>query len=302
MAENETAKPRQYPWSASRIGCFAECALKYKLNYVEGWKSNAPVNTQLADKGSAFHETAEKFHTGMSKEEFVKILNENTVKFHVNTTDPDADFYYNYDAAVEKFFAFWDKLIAPLEAKGYKVGQELKVNNTIHGEAFTGSLDLCVENEDEIIIYDYKTGSSIKVDSYKNQQLLYAYMKGLERGWDIAETAKRIKCFIFGPLIKDLETKTVEQNMLRGVKEIEYDEQDMRDVIEGYFMKNIDDIHTMNWARATGKKEDFHACSWCPYLGSKENPETGFCGCKVTANLGFSTPEGIEFHSKKLGK
>lgn len=169
MAENETAKPRQYPWSASRIGCFAECALKYKLNYVEGWKSNAPVNTQLADKGSAFHETAEKFHTGMTKEEFVKILNENTVKFHVNTTDPDADFYYNYDAAVEKFFAFWDKLIAPLEAKGYKVGQELKVNNIIHGEAFTGSLDLCVESY-EFVVPDelgeslVKEGKAIKID------------------------------------------------------------------------------------------------------------------------------------------
>jgi hypothetical protein len=67
-------------------------------------------------------------------------------------------------------------------------------------------------------------------------------------------------------------------------------------------MKNIDDIHSMNWARARGKTSDFHACQWCPYLGSKENPETGFCGCKVTADLGFSSPEGVSFHSKKLGK
>ena len=114
--------------------------------------------------------------------------------------------------------------------------------------------------------------------------------------------AKKIRCYIFGPLIEDLQSKTVEQNMLRGVKEIEYTEEDLRHIIEDYYMKNIDDIHSMNWARARGKTQDFHACQWCPYLGSKENPETGFCGCKVTADLGFSSPEGVSFHSKKLGK
>lgn len=158
------------------------------------------------------------------------------------------------------------------------------------------------EDVGSIIITDYKTGRSINVNNYKDQQLLYAYMKGLEKGWDIPEIAKKVRCFIFGPLIEDLQTKTVEQNMLRGVKEIEYTEEDLRHIIEDYYMKNIDDIHSMNWARARGKTKDFHACQWCPYLGSKENSETGFCGCKVTADLGFSTPDGVSFHSKKLGK
>ena len=293
---------KNYPWSASRIGCFAECSLKYKLNDVEGWKSDAPVNTQLADKGSAFHKAAESYHTGMSEEDFRKNLAKYAEAYHVNTTDPEKEFYYNYEPAIKKFFAFWKHFVEPREQHGYKVGQEQKVDNVINGEAFTGSLDLCIENDMEILIFDYKTGRSINVNNYKDQQLLYAYMKGLERGWDIPEIAKKVRCFIFGPLIEDLQTKTVEQNMLRGVKEIEYTEEDLRHIIEDYYMKNIDDIHSMNWARARGKTQDFHACQWCPYLGSKENPETGFCGCKVTADLGFSTPEGVSFHSKKLGK
>lgn len=288
-----------YPWSASRIGCFAECTLKYRLNYVEGWKSNAPVNTQLADKGSAFHEAAEKYHTGMSKEEFVKILNDYIERYHVNTTDPDKEYYFCYDNAIEKFIIFWDMFVSPKEKEGWKVLKETKVNNEIKGEKFTGAIDLCLESDNEIIIYDYKSGKTINTNSYKTQQLLYAYLKGLERGWDIAETSKRIKCFIFGPLIEDLKTKTMEQNTLRSLKEIEYTEDEMRDIIENFYIKNIDAIHTMNWARASGKKEDFHACRWCPYLGSKPNGK-GFCGCKVTADLGFSTPEGIEFHSKKM--
>lgn len=302
MPETTENKPKTYPWSYSRVSCFSECMLKYKLNYVEGWKSNAPVNTQLADKGSAFHTAAEHYFTGMSKEDFVKLLNEKCVAYHVNTTDPTKDFYYDYTSAIEKFFAFWAKFVAPLEAQGYKVSQEQKVNNVINGEEFTGSLDLCIENDENVTIYDYKTGSSINANSYKHQQILYAYMKGLEKGWTVEETAQRTKLYIFGPLIRDLETKTVEQNMLRGVKEIEFTPEEMTDIINNFYKANIDAIHTMNWARASGKKKDFHACSWCPYLGSKPDEKTGFCGCKATSDLGFATPEGIEFHSKKLGK
>ena len=98
---------KNYPWSASRIGCFAECSLKYKLSYVEGWKSDAPVNTQLADKGSAFHKAAESYHTGMSEEDFRKNLAKYAEAYHVNTTDPEKEFYYNYEPAIKKFFFFF---------------------------------------------------------------------------------------------------------------------------------------------------------------------------------------------------
>lgn len=279
-------------WSASRVGCFVECPLKYKLNYVEHWKSSAPVNTQLADKGSAFHETAEKYHTGMSEEDFWKLLNEKIAKYKVNVTDPEKEFYYDYHPAVAKFFAFWNKLIAPKEAEGWKVSQEGKVKNTINNEPFIGYLDLCLEKDDEIIIYDYKTGASINANSYKPQQVLYAYMKGLEKGWTIEQTAARVKLFIFGPMQKDLENKTVEQNMLRGVKEIKYTIEEMKDLINNHYIGNIEAIHTMNWSRARGNMT--HSCSWCPYCGSIPN-DKGFTGCPATVKAGFMTPDGVEF-------
>lgn len=133
-------------WSASRVGCFVDCPLKYRLNYEEKWKSTAPVNTSLADKGSAFHETVEKYHTGMSHEDLWKILEENIKKYNVNTTDPEKEFYFDYHPAMKKFFTFWDKLIAPKEAEGYQVSQEGWVNGEMNGEPFCGALDLCLES------------------------------------------------------------------------------------------------------------------------------------------------------------
>lgn len=284
-----------FSWSASRINTFVGCSLRYKLNYVEHWKSSASVNTQLADKGSAFHEAAEKYHTGMTEEEFRKNLNESIEKYHVNVTDPEKDYYYDYEPAISKFFAFWDYFVKPKEAEGWVVCKEGKVNNTINGEQFTGALDLCLENKDQVIIVDYKTGKSIKADTYKEQQILYAYMKGLEHNWTIEETAEKIQLFIFGPMMEDLSGKTVEQNMLRGLKPILYTAEDMKDIMENYYMKSIDAIHTMNWARASGNVT--HACSWCPYLGSKPN-DKGFSGCSKTVAAGFITPEGVEFLKK----
>lgn len=288
-----------YPWSASRIGCFATCPLKYKLNYVEKWKSSAPVNTQLADKGSAFHETAEKFHTGMEKEEFQKILNENIEKYHVNVTDPEKEFYYDYGPATEKFLLFWKEFVEPKEKEGYKVEQETQVKGNISGEDFIGYLDLCLDNGDNVIVIDYKSGKSVVASTYKDQQLLYAYLKGKEKGWEIPEIAQKIKCYIFAPMLEDLKTKTIEQNMLRGIKEIVYTEGDLKDVIENYYIKNIEDIHTMNWARA--KANIAFSCKWCQYLGSVPN-DKGFSGCPKTHAQGFMTPEGVTFSSKTMGK
>ena len=131
-------------WSASRINCFIDCPLKYKLSYQEGWKSTAPVNTQLADKGSAFHEAVEKYHTGMSQEELWKILEENIKKYNINVTNPEKDFYYDYHPAIEKFFLFWEKFIIPKEKEGYKILKEGWVNGKINDESFCGALDLWV--------------------------------------------------------------------------------------------------------------------------------------------------------------
>lgn len=282
-------------WSASRINCFIDCPLKYKLSYQEGWKSTAPVNTQLADKGLAFHEAVEKYHTGMPQEELWKILEENIKKYNINVTNPEKDFYYDYHPAMEKFFLFWEKFIIPKEKEGYKILKEGWVNGKINDESFCGALDLCLEKDNNVEIFDYKSGKSVNANSYKPQQILYAYLKGKEKGWTVEETAERIKLYIFGPMQTDLENKTVEQNMLRGVKQIKYTAQEMQDLIESHYIKNISAIHTMNWARAQGNIT--HSCSWCPYCGAKPN-DKGFSGCPKTVKAGFASPDNVEFYQK----
>ena len=53
-------------WSSSRVGTYEGCPLKYYYSYVRPFKSDVPVNTTLADKGSCVHETIEQYHTGLS--------------------------------------------------------------------------------------------------------------------------------------------------------------------------------------------------------------------------------------------
>lgn len=326
-------------WSASRVGCFNECPLKYKYVYVEKWKSSLPVNTEKADKGLCFHESVEKYKTGTTEEQLQNLIKENAKKHSVNIDSPNEANYYDYSKAIKKFIAFWNECVIPKEKEGWIVTQETWVKNIINNQPFVGALDLCLESIEmalsddkaeeliskgeqitlikdnvyriknkslaaklaesghkdlgKIIIVDYKTASSINANSYKNQQLLYAYLKGLERNWSFEEIANNVKCFIFGPLITDLENKTIEQNMFRGLKEIKYTVDDLENIIKDYYIKTIKTIETMNWARA--RSNITHACSWCPYCGSKEDKESGFKGCEKTLKAGFTCPENVKF-------
>ena len=121
-------------WSASKISTFNSCKLKYLYTYINKWKSDVKVNTALADKGSAFHNTVEHYFTGEDKQEFNKRLQENIEKFHVNTTNPDKEYYFDYTKPTTRFFLFWDKFVAAKEKEGYKIGQEETLMGELNGE------------------------------------------------------------------------------------------------------------------------------------------------------------------------
>ena len=245
-----------------------------------------PPNNELANKGLAAHETFEAYKTGMPKEELYKVLNENIKKYNVNTD------VYSYDSAMEKFFAFWEYFIAPKEKAGWKVSQEGWINGVLDGEHFVGALDLMISDENHIEIFDYKTSKTAKADNYKNQMILYAYLEGKQRNWSLKEIADKVTVRLFFPLIEDLEKKTVEQNMLRGVKELSFTENDIKDVIENYFEKNISTIKSIDFSKVKGNIT--HACSWCPYCGAKAN-DNGFEGCQITVAAGFASPDEVTF-------
>ena len=61
-------------WSASRISTFHSCPLKYYYTYVKKWVSSIPADNTAANKGLAFHETVEKYTTGMDKDTLHKLM------------------------------------------------------------------------------------------------------------------------------------------------------------------------------------------------------------------------------------
>ncbi len=298
-------------WSSSRVGTYEGCPLKYYYSYVRPFRSDVPVNTTLADKGSAVHETVEQYHTGMSREELLKILDEKCKKWNIindreenkkNYPEEQREKVFDETSAIDRFLLFWNYFVAPKEKEGWIIRQEGEVKKEICGEPFIGKLDLYLESPDgeNYIIVDYKTGKNIVASDYKEQQILYAYLLSLEKKWTIEEAANRIKLYIFGPLSEQKKPITLEDKMLASLKEIKYDANDMKEIIDNY-IRVISEIKTINWKEVDlsllGK--DSYECRWCSFLGSLANSDTKFGGCKKTYDKGFRQPRNVKFIPQK---
>lgn len=301
-------------WSSSRVGTYEGCPLKYYYSYVRPFRSNVPVNTVYADKGSALHETVEKYYTEMSKDELLQILEEkckawNIIndnpenyteeEFNKKYTEEERPRVYNETAGIDRFLLFWKEFIQPKQENGWIVKQEGEVKKEICGEPFIGKLDLYLESPDgkEFIVYDYKTGKSINASDYKFQQVLYAYLLGLDKGWTIEETASRVRLYIFGPLAEQKKPITDNDKMLASVKQIKYTAEEMKELIDSY-IHIISEIKSIDWQEVdpTLLGKESYSCRWCQFLGSIPNKETGFCGCKCTYEKGFRQPRNVSFN------
>lgn len=304
----EVETKKETTWSASRIGCYKGCVLQFYYTYINKYISNEPVNTVYADKGTVFHETVENWGSKISsKEELRKVLAEECKKYNI-IDGHKADYpkeeqinVWDETAALDRFFLFWEKYIQPKLDEGYIFKQESRYYPRIMGEKFVGALDLLLEppegSDKEVIVFDYKSGSSINVESYKLQQILYAYMMGLERGWDIPTTASKVKCYIFGPFMDQPKKYNDEEKMLNSILEIKYTQQEMEDIIKDY-MLTINEIKSINWDEINPDLLGTYsyACNWCSFKGSV--PDGEFRGCKCTYDKGFRQPRGLKFTKK----
>lgn len=292
-------------FSASRISCFASCKLKYKFQYVDNFTRYPDSSNEFADKGLCVHETVEKYNSNMSKEELFEILEQNIKKYNIDTEK------YPVKYGIERFLVFWDNFIQPLINEGYVIKQEGWINGIIARTPFYGALDLYLEKQGDensvTYIIDYKTGKSMQPNSYKNQQLLYAYLKGKEKNWDYDTIVKRTKIIIFYPLgeekTKRWEVYSNEEKALLSAKEIVFDKNDLKKVIEDYYIKNLLEINKINFDTLTNDTGNIgHDCSYCPFSGAKPNLEIGFIGCSKSLELGVEFPEGYEIIKKESKK
>lgn len=289
-------------FSASRIGCFTDCILKYKFTYVDGLKRSDDEVCMAALKGSCFHETVEHYHTGMSKEEITSLLEKNIEKYGIYAKeylDENGKPIYNEHEALERFLVWWERFVKPLEEQGYKFSPEEWKKMSILRQPFVGALDVQLMPEipgqigKPIYIVDYKSGKTTDAQKYKKQQLLYAYFIGRENGWDFEETARNVKCYIFFPFAEPGRSPEI---ALRLFKEIKYDSDDLRYIIEDYYGENIKKILGTDWSTiGPDSGTESFGCNWCPFAGAPASEN--FCGCNISKKFNKQWPEGVKIIS-----
>ena len=279
-------------WSASRISTYRQCPLKYYYTYVQKWRCSKAPDTTEADKGTCFHETVEHFKTGMEHEKLYEILEGKIKEYNVDTTK------YDERAALERFFLFWNEFVAKAELTGFKTYQEGWASGDLGGEHFIGALDLCLDRGDRIKIFDYKSGKTPSISKYKEQLLLYAYLKGQERGWNFEQIAENVRLYLFFPLSEQKTAVTDEDKMLASVKEVKFDAGVLQSCINDY-LKTIQEIQAHDW-----ENEDLDSlgcpafpCKWCEHQGGNPNAE-GYKGCKASRDLGNVQDRFVTYHLK----
>lgn len=334
-------------FSASRLKCFEGCRLNYKYKYIDGWQAIGKPENDLQGKGLCLHETFEHYHTGMTNEDAIKLLEEN-MKEH-----PVDEEKFNVREGLNRFFVFWDQFVKPLESAGYNIEKETWVKATIENEPFIGAIDLFLGKEtmdlpDEIAndliskgiakaslnetppeglcmkvqilnsqaeevqdlikkgykldgkirIIDYKTASSIGTTGYRSQLLLYAYMIGLNRGWDCKQIAENVELYVFFPLgkVTAKSANTPEKQALNCIRQIDFNAMDV-DENADHFIADVKAIKEQKWDEvSTDDAETAFACRWCDYAGSIENGE--FKGCPKSYALGYRQLRKVHYEKE----
>lgn|SRR5574344_590399 len=281
-------------WSASRVSTYHSCPLKYYYTYIQKWQPNKKVGDDtLAKKGTCFHETVEHYKTGMSKDDLVKILESKIKEYNVDETQ------FDERGALNRFFLFWEEMISKREKEGFKVAQESWANNNISGEEFCGALDVCLTKDDnsKVVIFDYKSAKTPNASQYKNQLVLYAYLKGLELGWNYQQIADNIQLYVFFPFSEQTRPVTDFDKMLASVKQLNFTAEEVESIITDYYMKAINESKAIDWKNAdplTIGKPGF-MCKWCDWNGAIGN-DTGFKGCPASYKVGCRQERGIIYH------
>lgn len=275
-------------FSVSRVKCFQTCPLQYKYKYVDCWKTSATKKSDDIQKGLALHETFEYFPETM--EDAIALLHKNLESYPVNHELYSLEVL---ETGVKRYFNFWNNFVKPLLDDGYKAYKETWMRGTISNEPFIGALDLLLKKDDDTIIIDYKTASSINVSLYKNQLLIYTYLNNN----DLSVAAEKTRLFVFFPLGK---LKTGDEygsdvkSSLSCLKEIKFKKIDLITVVDE-FQASIETITSKDWNAVDTKDATLcFECKWCDYKGSVEN-ENGFKGCPLSYDVGERQSRGTRF-------
>ena len=126
--------------------------------------------------------------------------------------------------------------------------------------------------------------------------VLYAYLIGLDRQWTLEQIVENIKLYVFFPFSPQEKMITQEDKMLSSLKQIRYTVEDIKSIINEYYIDTIKKIKSTDWDNTNldelGNCQ--FVCKWCPFIGTIPNEE-GFKGCKASYDAGYRQPRGLKF-------
>ena len=263
-------------YSASRVGTFESCTLKYDLSYRRGYFAEETQQSVLTRKGNAFHKFAEDYEFGWDQAKIDSYRTELETKWGI----PEE---YSLVKPVARFVTFFNTFVQPLIASGTKYHREIQFDFDLGENRFTGKLDVLLEYPDgSFHIIDYKTGKSTNTSYYADQMLLYAWALHKQFGVPEAEMVSRIKVNIFFGFA-DPE----KEDPLKVFKAIKFTKEHL-DATKSHYTGLITKLEGNDWVpEATMSR----MCEFCSFCGFKQY-------CPDTARAGLVPMRGVQIKQK----
>jgi hypothetical protein len=293
-------------WSASRIGCYNQCPVRYKNVYINELVAVGGKKADVTQKGTDFHEIAEWMESNKDYEDLV---------FYTKSKLKDATYdteKYPVLKTMPRFWQFWEKEVKAREALGFKYVKEGWQNFSIGKcKQFVGALDLCLYGPNgEVYIFDYKSGGRAAIsDDYARQLQIYALAIGERLGYDIPKIIEKTKCALFFPLagLKDEEATdplVAAKMMSKSLKYLELTENGLNDTIEA-INAVVDGSEKTDW-KTIGEMDGKigYYCSYCEFIGSikSQSEQKTFTPCTLSDNSGLRSQRGIKCITKAESK
>lgn len=260
-------------YSASRLGTFESCKLKYSLSYKRGYYAEETQQNVLTRKGVAFHYIAETYDPTWTPEALDKFRLETEQKY----TLPEE---FSLVKPVKKFQAFHKDIIEKALSENGKVHKEIEFKFKINESNFTGKLDVLVENADGTFhIIDYKTGKNANSASYYvGQMMLYVYAIHKQYNVPLENIVDRVSVSLFFPL-----ADSDSEDYKKVFKKIKFSSEILNQEINRY-SGLIVQIEGNDWDEKEANLNKL--CEFCPFIGRPQY-------CELSAKAGLLPTRGV---------
>lgn len=234
----------KFIWSATSFKTYLECKRKFYLNYILKIKEhNISLKPKSFELGNIIHTILEEFYNQDNRE--FSVIEELFNKYKSS----NAFLTLDLEIWKKKIHQFYIKDSLRLESRKI-IGLEKPFNIMFEGINIKGTIDRIDKFEDRYEVLDYKTSSSLKIDSLKtaenskDYQLEFYYLAMS----DLFNTDK-IDCFYY-----DLSNNSIKEEIAldKKLEQLSQKFQELKEISKSKI--------------SFSKCEEKSTCQYCPYV------------------------------------